>query len=405
MPTSSGASRRRATLRSSVYAPVVAEKRYLLTPGPTPIPPAVVAAMSAPIIGHRGSDFRRLVARVLARLREVFRTADEVLLFTSSGTGAMESAVANVCSPGDRVVVVAAGHFGERWASIAEAYGCTVDPIRYEWGEIPAPEDLAAHLRERGGAHAVFLTHSETSTGVVCELERLAAAARGAGALVVVDAISSLGAVPVETDDWALDVVVSGSQKALMTPPGLAVASVSSRAWDAAARASSPRFYFDWERTRKAHERPQTPFTPAISIVAGLDAALGALLDEGLDAVHERHRRLGRACREGAKAMGLELFSPDDDRCAVVTAIRMPEGVDGQEVVQTVRDRLGVTLAGGQGQLRGKIVRVGHIGYVDVFDVVTALAALELALAEAGADVERGAGPARALEVFEHTRV
>ena len=381
------------------------EKRYLLTPGPTPVPPPVVAAMSEPIIAHRGSDFRRLAGAVLTRLGEVFRTRHDVLLFTSSGTGAMESSVANLCSPGDRVVSVSAGHFGERWNGIAAAYGCDVQPLRYAWGETPSADDLSAHLRDLGGARVVFLTHSETSTGVVCDLETLAEAARSAGALVVVDAVSSLGAVPVETDEWALDAVVTGSQKALMTPPGLAVVSVSPAAWEACARATSPRFYFDWQRARKAQERPQTPFTPAISIVMGLNAALEMLLAEGLESVFDRHRRLGRACREGVKAMGLELFSPDDDRSAVVTAIRMPDGVDGQEVVQAVRDRLGVSLAGGQGELQGKVVRVGHIGYVDVFDVVTALAALELALAEAGADVERGAGPARALEVFEHSPV
>ncbi|MBD0348510.1 MAG: alanine--glyoxylate aminotransferase family protein, partial [Thermoleophilia bacterium] len=325
------------------------EKRYLLTPGPTPVPPPVLAAMSQPIIAHRGSDFRRLAGEVLERLAKVFRTADEVLLFTSSGTGAMESSIANLCSPGDRVVPVSAGHFGERWTGIAAAYGCDVQPLRYGWGETPSPEDLAAHLRELGGAQAVFLTHSETSTGVVCDVEALAEVARAADVLVAVDAISSLGAVPVEPREWGLDVVVTGSQKALMTPPGLAMASVSPAAWEACARAASPRFYFDWQRAREAQERPQTPFTPAISIVMGLNVALQMLLDEGLENVFERHRRLGRACREGVKVMGLELFSPDDDRSAVVTAIRMPERIDGQQVVHAVRDRLGVTVAGGQG--------------------------------------------------------
>ncbi|MFN2471533.1 MAG: alanine--glyoxylate aminotransferase family protein [Gaiellaceae bacterium] len=383
----------------------MADKRYLLTPGPTPVPPSVLAAMSEPIIGHRGSDFKRLAGNVLMQLRDVYCTRDEVLLFSSSGTGAMESAVANLLSPGDRAVVVSAGNFGERWAAIAGAYGCEVESLRYAWGETPSAADLAAQLRDLGGAVAVFLTHSETSTGVVCDLEALAAVAREAGALVVVDAISSLGAVPVETDEWGLDVVVSGSQKALMTPPGLAMASVSPRAWEANGRAALPRFYFDWARTRKAQEQPQTPFTPAISIVVGLNVALQLLLEEGLPTVFDRHVRLGRACREGVKAMGLELFSPDEDRSAVVTAIRMPDGVDGQEVVGTVRERLGVTLAGGQGELRGKVVRIGHIGYVDIFDVVTALAALELALTEAGADIERGVATARALSVFEHTTV
>jgi serine---pyruvate transaminase len=383
----------------------MAGKRYLLTPGPTPVPPQVQAAMAAPIIGHRGGDFRALMAEVLDRLGQVFRTTNDVLLMTASGTGAMESAVANLCSPGDRVVVVTAGNFGERWVSLAAAYGLDADVIRYAWGETPSADDVAARLRELGGATAVFYTHSETSTGVVCDAEAIAAVVRDAGALSVLDAISSLGAVPLETDEWAIDVVATGSQKALMTPPGLAMTSVSGAALEAAGRSSLPRFYFDWERARKAQQRPQTPFTPAISLVFGLNAALGLLLEEGLEETFDRHVRLGRACREGVKAMGLELFSPDEERSAVVTAMRMPEGIDGQEIVAAVRERMGVTVAGGQGELRGKVVRIGHMGYVDIFDVVTALAAVELALAEAGADIERGAGPARALETFEHTPV
>ncbi|MGZ4353805.1 MAG: pyridoxal-phosphate-dependent aminotransferase family protein, partial [Gaiellaceae bacterium] len=279
------------------------------------------------------------------------------------------------------------------------------DVIRYAWGETPSADDLAARLRELGGAKAVFVTHSETSTGVVSDVEALSAAAREAGALSVVDAISSLGAVPLETGAWGIDVVATGSQKALMSPPGLAMVSLSPAAAEAASMSTSPRFYLDWERYRKALAKPDAPFTPAVGLVLGLNAALGLLLGTGLEETFDRHVRLGRACRAGAKAMGLELFSPDEDRSAVVTAMRMPDGIDGQEIVAAVGKEMGVTLAGGQGELRGKIVRIGHIGYVDIFDVVTGLAAVELALAEAGADIERGAGPARALETFEHTRV
>ena len=379
-------------------------KRYLLTPGPTPVPPEVLAAMSQPVVHHRSPDFRPVYERCLARLRDVFRTEQEVLLFGSSGTGAMESAVANLCSRGDRAVVVSAGSFGERWAAIAGAYGLHVERVDYAWGEVPAAEDVSARLRELGGAKAVFITHSETSTGVVCDLPSLAAAANDAGALSVVDAVSSLGAVPVETDAWALDAVVSGSQKALMTPPGLAAVAVSERAWSA--RGDAPRFYFDWERTRKAQAALDAPFTPPVSLVAGLDVALGLLLDAGLAAAFEKHVRLGRACREGAKAMGLELFSPDDDSSAVVTAIRTPEGIDATEIVRELRDRFGITIANGQGELKGRIFRIGHIGYFDVFDITSALAAVELALAEAGADVERGVAVTRALEAFhERARV
>ena len=376
----------------------MAEKRYLFTPGPTPVPPQVLAALAEPIVHHRGSDYRAVFGECLERLAAVCRTTSDVLLFTCSGTGAMESAVANLCSPGDRVVVVSAGHFGERWQKLATAYGCEVEPIAYTWGEMPNADDLGARLDELSGAKAVFLTHSETSTGVVCDLQALAAAAKPSGALVVVDGVSSLGAVPLETDAWGIDVVASGSQKALMTPPGLGLASVSAAAW--AARGSSPRFYLDWEKTRAGQEKLDSAFTPAVSLVRGLNVALGLLLDEGLEAAFDRHVRLGRACREGAKAMGLELFSPDEDRSAVVTAIRAPDGVDAVELVRSLRDRYGVTLAGAHGELSGKVFRIGHIGYYDVFDIATALGAVELALTDLGADIERGVAVTRALETF-----
>ena len=378
------------------------QKRYLVTPGPTPVPPEVLQAMSAPIVHHRARDFRAVLARVLDRLPEIFRTESDVLVFAASGSGAMESAVANLCSPGDRVLVVSAGHFGERWVEIAGRYGADVAHLAYEWGETPSADDVEARLGELGGAKVVYLTQCETSTGVVADVRAIAERAAGAGALVVVDAISSLGAIPLETDEWGVDVVVSGSQKALMTPPGLAVASVSPAALDASLTAVSPRFYFDWERARKylGKRPPEAQFTPAISLVLGLDAAVTLLLQEGLEAVFDRHIRLGRACRAGVKAMGLELFSPDEDRSAVVTAIRMPDGIDGQEIVRFLREREGVTIAGGQGHLRGHVVRIGHIGYVDVFDVTTALAGLEVALTDAGADVERGVTVTAALEAF-----
>jgi aspartate aminotransferase-like enzyme len=382
----------------------VTAKRYLMTPGPTPAPPEVLAAIAQPVVHHRGPDYRKLYADCLGRLREIYRTESEVLLFGGSGTGAMESAVANLCSPGDPVLVVSAGYFGERWAALAQAYGAEVDHLRYEWGEIPAPYDVSARLGERE-ATAVFLTHSETSTGVVTDLQPFAAAARGAGALSVVDAVSSLGAVPLETDAWGIDVVASGAQKALMTPPGLAMVSASDAARTKSATATSPRFYWDWERTRKGQATLDAPVTPPVSLVAGLDVAMKMLLEEGLEAAFERHVRLGRACREGLKAMGLELFSPDEDSSAVVTAARAPEGVDSDELVLLLRDRHGVTLAPGQGGLKGKIFRIGHIGYYDVFDITTALAAVELALVELGAEIERGVAVTRALEAFEHTRV
>jgi aspartate aminotransferase-like enzyme len=373
-------------------------KHYLFTPGPTPVPPRVLAALAEPVVHHRSPDFQPVYERTLTRLREVCRTDADVLLFAASGTGAFESAVANLVSPGEPHLVVSAGNFGERWVAMTRAYGADVDRLGYDWGETPEPDDVRARLRERE-AKAVWIVQSETSTGVVADVRALAAAAKEAGALVVVDAVSSLGAVPCETDAWGLDVVVSGSQKALMTPPGLGLAAVSEAAF--AAAGSSPRFYFDWERTRTAQRKLDAPFTPPVSLVAGLDVALELLLEEGLDAAFERHVRLGRACRAGAKALGLELFSPDEDRSAVVTAIRAPEGVASGRIVTALRDRFGITIADGQGGLKGKIFRIGHIGWFDQFDIATALAALELVLVDLGADVERGSAVSAALEAFE----
>jgi aspartate aminotransferase-like enzyme len=375
------------------------EKRYLVTPGPTPVPPEVLEATARPMVHHRSADFRGTLVRVLERLQAVYRTENDVLLFTAAGTAAMESAVTNLCSPGDRVLVVSHGYFGERWAAIAETYGLEVDHLRYEWGESPGADDVAARV-EAGAPKVVYLTHSETSTGVVSDVQAIAARIAGSGALVAVDAISSLAAVPLEADEWGLDVVLTSSHKALMSPPGLSFASVSPAALEATATAACPRFYADWQRALAAQAKSETPFSPAISLVVGLDVALGLILEEGVEAAHERHVRLGRACRAGVRAMGLELFSPDEDRSAVVTAIRAPEGVDGQEVVKAMRERSGVTIIGGQGPLRGKIVRIGHIGYVDVHDVGAALAALERALVEAGAPVERGVAVPAALDAY-----
>ncbi|HEY2209537.1 MAG TPA: alanine--glyoxylate aminotransferase family protein [Gaiellaceae bacterium] len=372
-------------------------KRYLFTPGPTPVPPEVLAAVGAPIVHHRSPDFLPVYERVLDRLHEVCRTENDVLLFGASGTGAFESAVANLVSPGEPHLVVSTGSFGERWVAMTTAFGADVDVLRYAWGETPDADDLRARLRERP-AKAVWIVQSETSTGVVADVRSLAAAAKEAGSLVVVDAVSSLGAVPCETDAWGLDVVVSGSQKALMTPPGLGLAAVSKAAF--AAVGSSPRFYFDWERTRNAQRTLDAPFTLPVSLVGGLDVALGLLLEEGLDASFDRHVRLGRAARAGVKALGLELFSPDDDRSAVVTAVRAPSGVDGTDVVKALGDRFGITIANGQGELKGKIFRLGHIGWFDVFDITTQIAAVELVLADFGADVERGVAVTAAVEAF-----
>jgi aspartate aminotransferase-like enzyme len=377
----------------------MARKRYLMAPGPTPVPPEVLAAGAEPVLHHRGPDFRELMLRCLGRLKEVCRTENDVLLFTASGSGAFESAVVNLLSPGKRVLVVSAGEFGERWAALATTYGASVHELRYSWGETPRADDVRQKLAD-SGADTVFLVHSETSTGVVADVEALARAAQEAGALTVVDAVSSLGAAPLETDAWGLDVVVAGSQKALMTPPGLSLVTVSPAAWERASRTTTPRFYFDWAKLRQALESGSTPFTPAVSLVVALDAALGLLLEEGLENAFARHAALGRACREGAKAMGLELFSPDEERSAIVTAILTPEGVNARELVLALRDRFGITVAGGHGELGERMFRIGHIGYYDVFDITTSLAAVETLLVERGVELEQGAAVARALEAY-----
>jgi aspartate aminotransferase-like enzyme len=359
------------------------EKRYLFTPGPTPVPPEVLAAGAEPMVHHRGSDFQAIYTRTLERLQQVFRTESQVLLFSASGTGAMESAVTNLAGPGDRVAVVVAGAFGERWVKICEHHGLDVQRIDYAWGEVPVPGEIGAAVAE-SGAGILLCTQSETSTGVVADVQGIKAAAG--------DAI-------VAADDWGIDVVVSGSQKALMCPPGLAMTSVAEPLWDRLPASRS--FYFDWRATRKAQQVFDAAFTPAVSLIRGLDVALGMILDDTLEAAFDRHIRLGRAARAGIKAMGLELFSPDDDTSAVVTAVRAPDGVDGTALLRHLRDKHGVTLAPGQGDLKGKIFRIGHIGWFDVFDIAVALAAVELSLTELGADIERGVAIQRAFEAYE----
>jgi serine---pyruvate transaminase len=348
------------------------------------------------MVHHRGSDFRAIYERTLERLGQVYCTRSPVLLFSASGTGAMDSAVTNLTAAGDRVAVVVAGAFGERWAKICNAYGLDVQRIDYEWGEVPDPSEIGTAVAE-SGVETVFCTQSETSTGVVTDVQAIKAAV--GDARLVVDAVSSLGAVPLETDAWGIDVVVSGSQKALMCPPGLAMASVADQLWETLPASRS--FYFDWRATRKAQEAFDSAFTPAVSLIRGLDVALGLILADGLEAAFERHVRLGRAARAGVKAMGLELFSPDDDTSAVVTAVRTPEGIEAPVLLRHLRERHGVTLAPGQGALKPGVFRIGHIGWFDIFDIAAALAAIELALTELGADIERGAAVGRAFEAYE----
>jgi len=356
----------------------------LRIPGPTPVPPQVLEALARPVIAHRGPEAQALMDRLRAKLRQVFQTAHEVLIFTASGTGGMEAAVANLLSPGDRVLVVSVGVFGERWVDLANAYRATVDVLRYPHGTAFVPEEVAAHLERHGPYRALFVTHNETSTGVTNDLGALAQALAPLGEarpLLVVDAISSLAAIDLQTDAWGCDVVVTGSQKALMTPPGLVLVSVSPRALAAAEEATNPRFYWDFRRMyRDATERKQTSFTPAVSLLQGLDVALDLLLAEGLQNAFRRHQELADFFRNGAAALGLEFLAQAHCRSNTVTALLIPQGMTAEALVKRLRDEFGIEVAGGQGPLKGKVFRVGHMGWVHREDLQAVLDALRAIL-------------------------
>ena len=378
-------------------------KQYLMTAGPTPLPPAVSQVMAEPMVYHRAPAFVAVYARVLERLQLVFQTANPVLLFASSGSGAMESAVANLVRPGEPALVASCGKFGERWAELCDAYGAQTIHWETEWGQRVDPAELDRRLADAGGGvEVVFTTLSETSTGVVNPVRELAEVCHRHGALIAVDAVSGLGAVPLPQDEWGVDVVVAGSQKALMAPPGLGFASPSAAALERAAAAPGRRYYFDWARTADGQRKdpPDSPFTPAVGLVQALDVALGMIADEGLDAVFERHRLLGRATREAARALDLELLGGGDENANVVTAIKLPEAIDGAAVPKLMRDRFGVTIAGGQGRLAGRIARIAHCGYFGAFDIVVTMAAFEMTLRQLGHEAELGAGVAAAQRVF-----
>jgi serine---pyruvate transaminase len=377
-------------------------KRYLMTAGPTPLPPAVSQAMAQPMLYHRAPAFVEVYARALRRLKAVFGTGNEVLVFAGSGTGAMESAVANLVRPGEPVLVASCGKFGERWAELCDAYGARTVHWQTEWGRKVDPVGLERVLGEHADVEVVLTTFSETSTGVVNDLRELTEVAHAHGALIAVDAVSGLGAVALPQDDWGVDVVVAGSQKALMAPPGLAFASPNRPALERAAAAPGRRFYFDWGRTVSGQRQdpPDSPFTPAVGLVQALDVALGLIEDEGLGAVFERHRLLGRATRAAAGALELDLFGEEDENSNVVTAIMLPDAVDGAKVPKLMRDRFGVTIAGGQGHLAGKVARIAHCGYFGAFDIVVTIAAFEMTLRELGHGVELGAGVGAAQRAF-----
>ena len=374
----------------------------ILAPGPTPIPPEVLLAQGSPLVYHRGPGFGKLMRDVTDRLRQLYRTEDaDILLMTSSGTGGLESAIQNCFSPGDEVFVPNAGFFADRWKRLAEAFGLTVRTVDYEWGAKIRPEDVAATLAEHP-VKAVLLTQSETSTGVIQPIEQLARVANDAGTLVVVDVVSSLGAVPFDFDGWGVDVALGGSQKALSASPGISFVAISDRAWQAASTATNPRFYFDWEIYRQfaALPDPENPWTPAISVMQGLHAALELYFQDGVEVAMARHRMLSTAVKEGARALGLDLFGEGLEDNWTVTAIRAPEAADADTICDRIRADYGCVLAPGQGPLKGTVFRIGHFGYFSELDIIRGLAALEMTLETLGHPVKRGAAVAAAESVF-----
>ncbi|HZU17055.1 MAG TPA: alanine--glyoxylate aminotransferase family protein [Candidatus Dormibacteraeota bacterium] len=355
-------------------------QQQLRIPGPTPLPERVVRAASRPMIDHRGPEFAALLAEVCAGVQRVFETANQVLVLTCSGSGGLESAVANLVSPGDEVVACVCGNFGERFAGMAAAYGARVVRLEAEWGQPVDPDDLRRTLAAYPGARLVLLTHNETSTGVTNPLRDLVGVAREAERVVAVDAVSSASSIPVEVDRLGIDVAVSGSQKGWMAPPGLAFVAVGPRAWALAERARAPRYYLDWGRARQEAEKGMTPWTPAIGVLYAVQEGLRMLEEEGLSQVYARHRRLADAVAAGVEALGFRLYAAEGYRSATVTAaVPMPE-LDVGAYRRLLRERYGVVLGGGQGKMTGKMVRVGHLGAIADGDVVQVLWAMERAL-------------------------
>jgi len=372
-----------------------------MAPGPTPVPPEVFLAQGSPLVYHRGPGYGNLLRGVTESLKTLYRTKDDVLVYSSSGTGGLEAAVVNLFSPGDRVVVPVAGFFGERFAKLATAFGLEVRRIDYEWGRTVRADDVAEAVAE-APTKGVLVQQSETSTGVIHDIEPIGRVTTEAGILLAVDAVSSLGAVPFEMDAWGVDAAVGGSQKAISATPGVSFVAISDKAWAANKEAECPRFYWDWATYKTAYglPDPETPFTPPISVIQGLAAGLKLYLDAGLETNLARHQLLSCATKAGIEAIGLELFGEDRDRAWAVTAVKAPEGMDGDEIAAKVRSDHSMILAPGQGPLKGKVFRIGHLGYYDKFDIIRCLAAIELTLNDMGFPVTLGSGVAAAEQVF-----
>ena len=356
----------------------------LRIPGPTPCPPEPLEAMSKQMINHRGEEFGKIINEVTANLKNLFQTKNDLFLLTGSGTGGLEAAVVNTLSPGDRVLSVSIGVFGDRFATIAQTYGAEIVHLRFDWGKAADPDKIREALRADNGIKAVLVTHNETSTGVTNDLGEISKAVKEFDKLLLVDAISSMGSINLPVDEWKCDVAVTGSQKGWMVPPGLAMVSVSDKAWQAHSTARMPRFYWDFGKARDYLEKGQTPWTPAISVVFALDVSLKMMLKEGLDAIVDRHIRLGDMARQGAKSMGLPLFADEKYASNTVTAVSGANGLDIIKLLKIMREKYQIVLGGGQLDLKGKIFRIGHLGWVNEKDIETVLSALEEALPQAG---------------------
>jgi len=375
------------------------KKNFLLTPGPTPLPPQVLEAMSRPIIHHRTPAFQAILKEATEGLKYVFQTTSDVFMISSSGTGAMEAAVINLLCAGDTALVVQGGKFGERWTEICQAYGITAEVLDVEWGKGVDPLEISKRLKANPKIKAVFTTLCETSTGVANDLEAIGKVVKETPAVLVVDAISGLGAIDIKTDAWFCDVVVSGSQKGLMLPPGLGFISVSAKAWKLVEASKSPRYYLDLRKAKKALDKTDTPFTSSITLIIALNEALKMIKEDGLENIFARHRKMAEATRAAMKGLGLELFAPSAASDAV-TAVKLPAGIDGEKLVKTMRDTYGVTIAGGQAELKGKVIRIAHMGYIGEFDIILGISCLEKVLQQSGYKFNLGAGVKAAEEIF-----
>ncbi|MCL2140469.1 MAG: alanine--glyoxylate aminotransferase family protein [Dehalococcoidia bacterium] len=357
----------------------------LRIPGPTPCPPEVLSAMGRQMMNHRGGEFMKTVLSVTEKLKRMFQTDNDVFLLTGSGTGGLEAAVVNSFSPGDKVLSVSIGVFGDRLANIAKTFGADVTVLKSEWGKPADPQAIKASLDNDPSIKAVMVTHNETSTGVTNDLETIAKTVKPYNKLLLVDAISSIGSINLPVDDWGIDVMVTGSQKSWMVPPGLAMVAISEKGWQANANAKMPRFYWDFARAKKSLANGgQTPWTPAVSVILALDVALDMMLSEGLENIIARHIKLGRMTREGVKALGLKLFADEAYASNTVTAVLGSDGLDAKALNKIMREEYDIVLSGGQMELEGKIFRIGHLGWVNEREVEDVLVALKTALPKAG---------------------